>query len=249
MITASQAACLGPEVTVDLALQTAPALCHGLSGAARNGRTRRRQSQLTLAPWIVQWTALNLGLRCRRCTTPSLARPVLGEVLAAVPDAVLIGGWGTWVRSRGPMSHDIDLILARDQLAVLEVLIDDLSDSRHLAARKWRGTWRGVHLDLYVPWESKLGQRLGLRTEVLIDHSELVEGYNVLSVDAHIATKLAALLDRPASLPGFKDRQEIRAPLAAGGGRGTPAVLASSSDSGIVGGGQVLQRENAKNHL
>ena len=160
----------------------------------------------------------------------ALSHQVLGEVLAAVPEAVLIGGWGSWVRARGPMSHDIDLILPRGQLAVLEGLVDDLSDSHHLAGRKWRGTWRGVHLDLYVPWESKLGQRLALRTEVLIGHTELIEGYKVLSVDAHIATKLAALLDRPASLPGFKDRQEIRALLAAGGGQGTPAVLTASSD-------------------
>lgn len=95
----------------------------------------------------------------------ALSRQVLGEVLAVVPEAVLIGGWGSWIRSRGPMSHDIDLILRRGQLAVLEGLVDDLSDSHHLAGRKWRATWRGVHLDLYVPWESKLGQRLapGLR--------------------------------------------------------------------------------------
>ncbi len=160
----------------------------------------------------------------------ALSREVLDEVLAAAPEAVLIGGWGSWVRTRGPMSHDIDMILGRNQLAVIEGLVDDLSDSRHLAGRKWRGTWRGVHLDLYVPFESKLGQRLALRTEVLIEHTEVVEGYRVLTVDAHIATKLAALLDRPATLPGFKDREEIRALLADGGGRGTPAILTESSE-------------------
>ena len=69
------------------------------------------------------------------------------------------------------MSHDVDLILQRGQLAVIEGLVDDLSDSHHLAGRKWCATWRGVHLDLYLPWESKLGQRLALRTEVLLDYA------------------------------------------------------------------------------
>ena len=45
------------------------------------------------------------------------SRAVLDEVLAAVPEAILIGGWGTWVRTGGPMSHDIDLIVDRGQLA------------------------------------------------------------------------------------------------------------------------------------
>jgi hypothetical protein len=39
-----------------------------------------------------------------------LSRAVLGEVVGAVPEAILIGGWGTWVRTGGPMSHDVDLI-------------------------------------------------------------------------------------------------------------------------------------------
>lgn len=79
------------------------------------------------------------------------SRAVLDEVLDAVPEAILIGGWGTWVRTGGPMSHDIDLILDRGQLAVLEGMVDDLSESRHLAGTKWRATWRSIHLDLYVP--------------------------------------------------------------------------------------------------
>jgi hypothetical protein len=39
------------------------------------------------------------------------SRSVLGRVHEAVPDAVLIGGWGSWVRTGGPMSHDIDVIV------------------------------------------------------------------------------------------------------------------------------------------
>ncbi len=39
------------------------------------------------------------------------AREVLDEVLAVVPTAILIGGWASWTRTGGAMSHDIDLIV------------------------------------------------------------------------------------------------------------------------------------------
>ena len=139
------------------------------------------------------------------------SRSVLQRVHEAVPEAVLIGGWGTWLRTGGPMSHDIDLIVTRPQLATLKGLVDDMSESRHLAGRKWRGTLDGVHLDLYVPHQFRLGQHLELRTERLARRSETLDGWVVLEVPAHLATKLAALLDRPDSAPGDKDRHEIMA--------------------------------------
>ncbi len=158
------------------------------------------------------------------------SRAVLDEVLGAVPEAILIGGWGTWVRTGGPMSHDpIDLILDRGQLAELEGIVDDLSESRHLAGTKWRATWRSIHLDLYVPHQSRLGANLQLRTERLAVHQERHDRYHVLTVPAHLATKLAALLDRPDSLPGCKDRIEILALLADSSTVTTPRIIADAS--------------------
>jgi hypothetical protein len=144
------------------------------------------------------------------------SRAVLQRVHEAVPDAVLIGGWGTWLRSGGPMSHDIDLIVTRPQLAVLTALVDEVSESRHLAGRKWRGSLDGIHLDLYVPHQSRLGQHLQLRTEHLVRRTEVLDGWVVLQPAAHLATKLAALVDRPDSGPGDKDRNEIMALLGQG---------------------------------
>lgn len=144
------------------------------------------------------------------------SRAVLDRVRDAVPDAVLIGGWGTWVRAGGAMSHDIDLIVTRPQLATLNTMVDDWSESRHLAGRKWRGTLEGIHLDLYVPHQWTLGQHLELRVERLAERREVIDGWTVLELPAHLATKLAALLDRPDSTPGDKDRHEIIALLALG---------------------------------
>ncbi len=158
-----------------------------------------------------------------------LSRGVLDEVLGAVPGAVLIGDWGTWVRTGGPMCHDIDLILDRAQLAILEGLVNDLSVSHHLAGAKWRATWRSIHLDLYVPHQSRLGANLQLRTERLAAYQEHHGPYRVLTVAAHLATKLAALLDRPDSLPGRKDRVEILALLSEPAAASTPRVVADAS--------------------
>ena len=104
------------------------------------------------------------------------------------------------------MSHDVDLIVTRGELGILERMVDDLSESHHLAGTKWRATWRSIHLDLYAPFQSRLGANLQLRVELLTSHAETVNGYRVLTSAAHTATKIAALLDRPDSLPGRKDR-------------------------------------------
>jgi hypothetical protein len=158
-----------------------------------------------------------------------LSRAVLGEVLAAVPEAVLIGGWGSWVRTGGPMSHDIDLIVSHQDLSLLETLVEDVSVSHHLAGTKWRGTWRSVHLDMYVPYQSRLGANLQLRAEQLQLQAEVLDGYRVLSAPAHTATKMAALLDRPDSLPGRKDRHEILQLLRDPATSSTPTVIAMAS--------------------
>lgn len=141
------------------------------------------------------------------------SRRVLQRVGHLAPQAILVGGWASWVRSGGPMSHDIAMIVSDDALTALRVEAEDMSSSAHIGGKKWRATLDGIHLDLYVPHVSRLGQVLNLRAESLVGYAEEVEGWNVLTVPAHTATKVAALLDRPNSMPGEKDREEILALL------------------------------------
>lgn len=138
-----------------------------------------------------------------------LSRAVLADIRDLVPDSVLIGGWATWLRLRQAMSHDVDLIVEHADLEVLRRNLDDLSQSGHIRGTKHRGSYRGIHIDIYVPYQSRLGQRLQLRAEDLLGEVETMDGLRVLVAPAHIATKFAALLDRPDSLPGRKDRHEI----------------------------------------
>lgn len=157
------------------------------------------------------------------------SKAVLDDLLAAVPDAILIGGWGTWARVGGAMSHDVDVIVSRGELAQIRKMVDEMSESHHLAGTKWRATWRDIHIDLYAPHQSRLGANLQLRVERLISYAETVDGRRLLSVPAHLATKVAALLDRPDSLPGRKDRQEVLELLRQPGAAGTPAVIRHAS--------------------
>lgn len=139
------------------------------------------------------------------------SRAVLDRVRDTAPDVVLIGGRATWVRTGGPMSHDIDVVVTHDQLAAIAMLGADTSESHHLSGRKWRTTIDDIHLDLYVPYQSRLGQALQLRVEDLASHTETIDDWTVLDLPGHIASKLAALTDRPHTQPGVKDRYELAA--------------------------------------
>ncbi|MGH8775174.1 MAG: hypothetical protein ACRDWI_08385 [Jiangellaceae bacterium] len=114
------------------------------------------------------------------------------------------------------MSHDIDLIVNHTELAQITAVADEISESRHFAGRKWRGSINDIHIDLYLPHQSRLGARLKVRVEHLLPHVETIDGWTVLSRPAHFVTKLAALLDRPDTLPGQKDRRELLALLNTG---------------------------------
>jgi len=129
--------------------------------------------------------------------------------LDSYPEAILIGGWGTWLRLRSLLSHDVDVILEAAALARVRTSMS-VTETAHLGGRKYRATTEGgVKLDIYVPYHSELGRRLRLPVEVLLPHAEMVAERRALSVGAHLATKFAALLDRPESNPGEKDRTEI----------------------------------------
>lgn len=129
--------------------------------------------------------------------------------------SILIGGWATFVRVGGEISLDIDLITSQESRYKLEQLMTDLSPSNNHQGRKLRATINDVHLDIYLPFESQLGSKLRLRVEVLAEYPDEIsfEKWTLLRLEAHIATKMAALLDRHFSEKGEKDAREILALL------------------------------------
>jgi hypothetical protein len=127
--------------------------------------------------------------------------------------SILIGGWATYRRVGGELSADIDLIINSPHLRqTLRTYLHDYSENTiHSGGLKIRGDVDGVHIEAYIPHESSLGDVLRLDVQRLSRYidDEIHDGWYLLTLDAHIATKLAALLDRPDSEKGRKDAREI----------------------------------------
>lgn len=137
---------------------------------------------------------------------------VMRRFVREFPDAVLFGGWATYLRTGFAKSHDIDVIVDHATLERLRSKFQ-LEGSRHVGGQKFEVKLEGVGIDIYPVYQSKLGQRLQLPVETLLNHSEKVDRVRILSAEAQFVAKMAALLDRPDTLPGEKDRQEMWALL------------------------------------
>jgi hypothetical protein len=74
--------------------------------------------------------------------------------------SILIGGWATFVRVGGKISLDIDLITSQESRHKLEQLMTDISTSNNHQGKKLRATIENVHRDIYLPYESQLGDKL-----------------------------------------------------------------------------------------
>jgi len=170
---------------------------------------------------------------------PFNAEGHLIEVLDYLGDelepSILIGGWATVRRVGGEISRDIDLIIDSDAVrAKIEATLTELSRSTHLQGTKWRGTFEGVHIDVYIPHQSQLGGVLRLRVEELAKHTERLDDspWRLLTIEAHTISKFAALLDRPDTEKGFKDAREIVRLLEAGGDAETACRILAAATAG-----------------
>ncbi|WP_454170080.1 nucleotidyl transferase AbiEii/AbiGii toxin family protein [Microbacterium paulum] len=166
-------------------------------------------------------------------------RALLDSLGYDLEPSILIRGWATNARVGGEISHDIDLIITDQNLRqrLPERLTEYSENHPHSGGRKARGNADGVHVDAYFPYESKLGTKLLLDVGALtryVDPDLKVEGWLMLTLDAHIATKIAALLDRHATEKGRKDARELVALIDSGGtAAGVIEALLSSTGGPI----------------
>jgi hypothetical protein len=130
------------------------------------------------------------------------------EVHRSYPEAIVIGGWASWLHNRAAKSHDIDIVVGPEDLAHMRQALE-LTESSHLGSPKWRGTYDEIHLDVYVTHRSRLGRRLQLPVEHLVEHRQDFDGYPTLNKEALLVAKSAARLDRPDTLPGRKDAEDM----------------------------------------
>ena len=130
------------------------------------------------------------------------------EIHQIYPDAIVIGGWGSWLHNKAAKSHDIDVIVSPQDLSTMREVFE-LTESHHLGSPKWRGTYDGIHLDVYVCYQSRLGQVLKLPVEHLVQHRQQIDGFPTLNKEALLVAKSAARLDRPDTQPGLKDAEDM----------------------------------------
>jgi hypothetical protein len=133
---------------------------------------------------------------------------VLRRFVRDFPEVVLIGGWASYLRVGVAKSHDIDIIVDHATLAKIGAKFQ-LAPSHHISGQKFAMEVEGVGVDVYPVDQSRLGRRLQMPVEVLIRHTDEIDRTRVLTAEAQFVAKLAALLDRPDTLPGEKDRREI----------------------------------------
>jgi hypothetical protein len=94
---------------------------------------------------------------------------IYDDIHNSYPNAIVIGGWASWLHNKAAKSHDIDIIVTSAELDDMRQALD-LTENSHFGSPKWRGTYDGIHLDIYVTYRSRLGTRLQLPVEHLVKH-------------------------------------------------------------------------------
>lgn len=116
----------------------------------------------------------------------------------------LIGGWAAWCYTGGPKSRDIDVIVSYPTLGKLRLEYPLVKNDR---LRKYEVPLDGFDLDVYVEHYSTT---LAVPPEALLERTFTMQGFAVPPVEALLALKLGAWLDRRASIHGAKDLADIR---------------------------------------
>ena len=114
----------------------------------------------------------------------------------------LIGGWAVWIYTHQLKSKDIDVVVEFNQL---EKLRQDYALVKNDRLKKYEISQAEIQIDIYVPHYSKLG----LPTEQLISHSQIVDGFYMPTPEDLLQLKYVAYLGRAGSTKGRKDLVDI----------------------------------------
>lgn len=122
-------------------------------------------------------------------------------------DCILIGGWASYLHLQGgSLSHDVDAILnpLHDKARVVGLIG---AEQTHLD--KMSGVIHGAKVDLYTPYNSRIGD---IPVERLLPYTTRIHGVKVLIPEAHLLTKAACIWDdsRFLSVKRAKDTAEVR---------------------------------------
>lgn len=130
-------------------------------------------------------------------------------------------------------TNDFDVILVSSGQSDVARVLEDFSLQPKSGGIKGRGTYQGVHVDVYFAYRSKLGDRALLAVENLAEYVGQTYGnWVLLTPPAQFVTKLAALLDRSASDKGNRDARTLISMINQGvDGSAAYSVMASCSEA------------------
>lgn len=106
----------------------------------------------------------------------------------------------------GEATNDIDAIVMVHERATAERVLQGFTTHRLHGGEKGRGTYCGIHVDVYFEHQSTLGAASVLDVAKISRHrGEKLGNWVLLTPPAQFATKLAALIDRPGTAKGRRD--------------------------------------------
>ncbi|MFA5710749.1 hypothetical protein [Mycolicibacterium sp.] len=126
-------------------------------------------------------------------------------------DPILIGGIASIKAGyTTEATNDVDAIIVISDRQVVAQVLRDYSERPMSGGVKGRGTFEGIHVDVYFPYQSKLGDAARLDVATIAEYRGQRHGnWTLLTAPAQFVTKVAALLDRAAKSKGERDAQVL----------------------------------------
>lgn len=118
--------------------------------------------------------------------------------LHTICDFTLLGGWAVYLYTHGLKSKDIDILVDYEQLPKLQANFEFIKNDRLSKYEAIRGP---VQIDIYIPHYSNLG----IAVETLLAHTQIVDGFQIISPEYLILLKIFTLSERGRSPKGRKD--------------------------------------------
>lgn len=124
-------------------------------------------------------------------------------------------------------TKDVDVIVLIHDRKVAATVLDDFTVSGQTPrGEKGRGTYRGIHVDVYFAHQSYLGTAAQLDVATVAQHRGIrLGGWTLLTPPAQFATKIAALLDRAGTAKGVRDANTLSAMIRSGLSPGESRVV------------------------
>lgn len=124
------------------------------------------------------------------------------QQLVKTIDFTLLGGWAVYLYTQALKSKDIDILVDYDQLPMITKHYQLTKNAR---LHKYEAVKDPVQIDIYLPHFSQIG----IPVEVLLQHTNTIQGFTTLQAPYLLALKLYTLRERGRTPKGRKDFLDV----------------------------------------